>query len=192
MRIQTFVAAAVLATSAVLPSSAAAQGVDPRPANNPEQKPAFAGQTDAPEQKLGVAFDVVTVVEGLQNAWSVAFLPGGKMLITERPGRLRVLGTDGKLSAPVTGLPPVFARGQGGLLDVVLDPAFATNNLIYWSFSEPRENNENNTAVARGKFVDDASAPRVDDVQVIYHQSPSFASPLHFGSRLVFGRDGTL
>ena len=103
-----------------------------------------------------------------------------------------MLGTDGKLSAPVTGLPPVLARGQGGLLDVVLDPAFAKNNLIYWSYSEPRENNENNTAVARGKFVDDAAAPRVDDVQVIYHQSPSFASTLHFGSRLVFGRDGTL
>jgi len=192
MRIQLFAAAAVMATSAVLPCTAASQGVDPRPANNPEQKPAFAGQTDAPEQKLGVAFDVVTVVEGLQNAWSVAFLPGDKMLITERPGRLRVLGTDGKLSAPVTGLPPLLARGQGGLLDVVLDPAFAKNNLIYWSFSEPRENNENNTAVARGKFVDDAAAPRVDDVQVIYHQSPSFASNLHFGSRLVFGRDGTL
>ncbi|MEO7133368.1 MAG: PQQ-dependent sugar dehydrogenase [Vicinamibacterales bacterium] len=192
MRIQLFVAAAVLAMSAVVPFTATAQGVDPRPANNPEQKPAFAGQTDAPEQKLGVAFDVVTVVEGLQNPWSVAFLPGGKMLITERPGRLRVLDTDGKLSTPVTGLPPVLVRGQGGLLDVVLDPAFATNNLIYWSFSEPRENNENNTAVARGKFVDDATAPRVDDVQVIYHQTPSLNSTLHFGSRLVFGRDGTL
>src|SRR5829696_2656263 len=192
MRIQLFVAAAVLATSALLPSTSAAQGVDPRPANNPEQKPAFAGQTDAPEQKLGVAFDVVTVVEGLQNPWSLAFLPGGKMLITERPGNLRVLGTDGKLSSPVAGLPPVLARGQGGLLDVVLDPAFATNNLIYWGFSEPRENNENNTAVARGKFVDDAASPRVDNVQVIYHQTPSMNSPLHFGSRLVFGRDGTL
>ena len=114
------------------------------------------------------------------------------MLVTERPGRLRVVGADGKLSAPVAGLPAVLARGQGGLLDVALDPAFAKNNLIYWSFSEPRENNENNTAVARGKFVDDAAAPRVDDVQVIYHQTPSLASTLHFGSRLVFGRDGTL
>jgi aldose sugar dehydrogenase len=185
------VLAACAIVAAVAPF-ASAQGADPRPANNPEQKPAFAGQTDAPEQKLGVAFDIVTVVEGLQNPWSVAFLPGGKMLITERPGRLRVLGTDGTLSAPVTGLPAVFARAQGGLLDVALDPAFAKNNLIYWSFSEPRENNENNTAVARGKFVDDATAPRVDDVQVIYHQTPSMNSPLHFGSRLVFGRDGTL
>ncbi len=190
MRLKSYITlAAVLA----LASPALAQTpVDPRPANNPEQKPAFAGQTDAPEQKLNVAFDVVTVVEGLQNPWSVAFLPGGKMLITERPGRLRVLSADGKLSAPVTGLPEVAARGQGGLLDVALDPAFAKNGLIYWSLSEPKPNNENNTAVARGKFVDDAAAPRVDDVQVIYHQTPSMASPLHFGSRLVFGRDGTL
>lgn len=189
MRLKSYMTLAVLAlASPVLAQTPA----DPRPANNPEQKPAFAGQTDAPEQKLNVAFDVVTVVEGLQNPWSVAFLPGGKMLITERPGRLRVLSTDGKLSAPVTGLPEVAARGQGGLLDVALDPAFAKNGLIYWSFSEPKPNNENNTAVARGKFVDDAAAPRVDDVQVIYHQTPSMASPLHFGSRLVFGRDGTL
>ena len=189
MRLKSYVTLAVLTLAA---PALAQMPVDPRPANNPEQKPAFAGQTDAPEQKLNVAFDVVTVVEGLQNPWSVAFLPGGKMLITERPGRLRVLSTDGKLSAPVTGLPEVAARGQGGLLDVALDPAFAKNGLIYWSFSEPKPNNENNTAVARGKFVDDATAPRVDDVQVIYHQTPSMASPLHFGSRLVFGRDGTL
>lgn len=171
---------------------AAAQGVDPRPANNPEQKPAVAGQTDVPETKSNVAYDIVTVAEGLQNPWSLAFLPDGKMLVTERPGRLRVVSADGKLSPAVTGLPAVFARGQGGLLDVVLDPAFAKSNLIYWSFSEPQADGTNNTAVARGKFVDDAAAPRVDDVQVIYHQRPSLNSPLHFGSRLVFGRDGTL
>jgi aldose sugar dehydrogenase len=174
-------------------ASAAQTPADPRPANNPAQQPAFAGQTDAPEQKLGVAFDVVTVAEGLQNPWSVAFLPNGKMLVTERPGRLRVVTADGKLSEPVAGLPAVHARGQGGLLDVALDPAFAKNNIIYWSFAELRDNNENNTAVARGKFVDDAAAPRVEDVQVIYHQRPSMpGSTLHFGSRLVFGRDGTL
>jgi glucose/arabinose dehydrogenase len=165
--------------------------VDPRPPNAPHQSPAFPGQTRAPEKRLGVAFDVVTVVEGLQNPWSVAFVPGGKMLVTERPGRLRVVGTDGKLSEPVAGVPPVDARGQGGLLDVTLDPAFASNQTIYWSYAEPREPGVNNTAVARGTFVDGAS-PRVDNVQVIYHQTPSLRSPLHFGSRLIFGRDGTL
>ena len=135
---------------------------------------------------------MVTVAEGLQNPWSLAFLPGGKMLVTERPGRLRVVSADGTLSAAVAGMPAVFSRGQGGLLDVVLDPAFAKTNLIYWSFSEPQADGTNNTAVARGKFVDEATAPRVDAVQVIYHQRPSLNSPLHFGSRLVFGRDGTL
>lgn len=166
-------------------------GVDPRPPNGVGQTPAFPGQTRAPEQKLGVAFEVVTIAGGLQNPWSVAFLPGGKMLLTERPGRLRVLGADGTVSAPVAGLPAVDARGQGGLLDVALDPGFATNQTIYWSYAEPREGGVNNTAVARGRFVDGA-APRVDGVQVIYHQAPSLNSPLHFGSRLVFGRDGTL
>jgi len=192
MRTQLIAAALTLAVGAAGPAHA--QGVDPRPANNPEQKPAAAGQTDAPETKSTVAFDVVTVAEGLVNPWSLAFLPSGKMLVTERPGRLRVLSADGKLSAPVTGLPAVDARGQGGLLDVVLDPAFAKNSLIYWSYSEPKEGQAgvNNTAVARGKFVDDAAAPRVDEMQVIYHQRPSLNSPLHFGSRLVFGRDGTL
>lgn len=193
MKLRVIAAALTLAVGGAA-SSATAQGVDPRPANNPEQKPASAGQTDAPETKSGVAFDVVTVAEGLVNPWSLAFLPGGKMLVTERPGRLRVLGADGTLSAPVAGLPAVDARGQGGLLDVVLDPAFAKNNLIYWSYAEPNEGQAgfNNTAVARGKFVDDPAAPRVDEMQVIYHQRPSFNSPLHFGSRLVFGRDGTL
>jgi glucose/arabinose dehydrogenase len=201
MRISSYVVAAIIG-AALHPAFAEASArqapvaqapVDPRPANNPEQKPATPGQTDAPEKKSGVAFDVVTVVEGLQNPWAVAFLPGGKMLITERPGRLRVLSADGKLSAPVTGLPAVDARGQGGLLDVALDPAFAKNGHIYWSYAEPAaEQGVNNTAVAKGRFVDDAAAPRVEQVQVIYHQRPSLRSPLHFGSRLVFGRDGTL
>jgi aldose sugar dehydrogenase len=166
-------------------------GVDPRPANGAGQKPAFAGQTRAPKQTLNVAFDVVTVAQGLQNPWGLAFLPGGRMLVTERPGRLRVVGADGALSAPVTGLPPVDSRGQGGLLSVALDPQFASNGLIYWSYSEPREGGLNNTAVARGKLVDGA-APRVDGVQVIYHQAPSMNSPLHYGGRLIFAPDGTL
>jgi glucose/arabinose dehydrogenase len=191
MSIRSFILTIVLGVASA--ASAQQAPVDPRPANDPNQKPALAGQTDAPEKKSGVVFDVVTVAEGLQNPWGMAFLPGGKMLVTERPGRLRVLSADGKLSSPVTGLPPVDARGQGGLLDVALDPAFAKNNVIYWSYAEPAaEQGVNNTAVAKGTFVDDAAAPRVDNVQVIYHQRPTLRSTLHFGSRLVFGRDGTL
>jgi glucose/arabinose dehydrogenase len=166
--------------------------VDPRPANAPSQTPAFAGQTDAPAQKSAVAYDIVPVAEGFGNPWSLAFLPDGRMLVTEKPGRLRVVSTDGKMSEPVSGLPAVDARGQGGLLDVVLDPQFATNRLIYWSYAEPQADKTNNTAVARGRFVDDATAPRLENVQVIFHQTPSLASGAHFGSRLVWGRDGTL
>lgn len=179
----------VAAVSAVVWAQQA--GVDPRPPNAPNQKPAFEGQTRAPERKTNVAFEVVTVAEGLQAPWSLEFLPSGKMLVTEKPGRLRVVTPDGKLSPPVTGLPAVDARGQGGLLDVALDPAFATNQMIYWSFSEPQTDGTNNTAVARGKFVDGAE-PRVDNVQVIYHQAPSVTSRGHYGSRLAFAPDGTL
>ena len=167
-----------------------AQGVDQRPPNGRNQTPAFAGQTDAPEKKSNVAFDVVPVAEGFENPWGLAFLPNGKMLVTERPGRLRVVSVDGKLSEPVIGLPPVDARGQGGLLDVALDPNFASNGLIYWTYAEPGDG-VNNTAAARGKFIDGAT-PRVDDIKVIYSQRPSIASRQHYGSRLVFSRDGML
>jgi glucose/arabinose dehydrogenase len=92
----------------------------------------------------------------------------------------------------VTGLPDVLFSGQGGLLDVVLDPAFAKNQLIYLSFSEPHPDKSNNTAVARGRLVADAAAPRLENMQVIYHQTPFTGSIQHYGSRLVFGRDGTL
>ena len=98
---------------------------------------------------------------------------------------------DGTLSAPVTGLPAVDARGQGGLLDVSLDPDFTANRRLYWSYAEPRGGGPNNTAVARGTFVD-GTAPRVEGVEVIYRQTPSLDSPLHFGSRLVWARDKTL
>ncbi|MGD9902984.1 MAG: PQQ-dependent sugar dehydrogenase [Vicinamibacterales bacterium] len=166
-------------------------GVDSRPPNAPNQTPAFAGQTRAPEQRLDVAFEVVTVAEGLQNPWGLAFLPDGRMLVTERPGRLRLVAADGTMSEPVAGLPAVDARGQGGLLDVALDPQFAANHLVYWSYAEPAGRGANHTAVARGRLVDDA-APRVEAVQVVFRQAPSLDSTLHFGSRLVWHRDGTL
>lgn len=185
--------AALLVTGCAVPGSSSAQGagVDPRPPNGTGQTPALAGQTRAPERKTNVAYDTVTVAEGLQNPWGLAFLPDGRLLVTERPGRLRIVSATGVLSEPVAGLPGVDAHGQGGLLDVALDPAFATNRVIYWSYAEPRDGDVNNSAVAKGVLVD-GPTPRVDGVQVIFHQSPSLKSPLHFGSRLIFGRDGTL
>lgn len=192
MHIPSLVAAVVLTASVVSgPEAALAQSLETRKPNAETQKPAFAGQTRAPERKSGVAFDVVNVAQGLEHAWGMAFLPDNKILVTERPGRLRVVSADGTLSEPVAGLPKVDARGQGGLLDVALDPGFAKNRLIYWSYAEPRDNGENNSAVARGTFVD-GPAPRVENVQVIFQQTPSMKSQLHFGSRLVFRPDGTL
>ena len=171
---------------------AAAQGGAPletKPANAPDQKPAFAGQTRAPAVNSNVAYEVQTVAEGLNKPWGLAFLPDGRLLITEKSsGQLRILGTDGKLSAPVAGLPPVDGRNQGGLLGLAVDPKFAQNGLIYWSYSEPQAEGANNTAVARGKLVDG----KVENVQVIFRQTPSLNSTKHYGGRLVFAPDGTL
>ena len=181
----------VLVVTVALVVAAQNAPVQTPPPNAPDQKPAFEGQTRAPERQSNVAFDVVTVVPELQNPWGMTFLPDGRMLLTEKAGRLHVVGKDGTLSEPVTGLPPVDPRGQGGLLDVALDPAYTKNGLIYWSYSEPQADGTNNTAVARGRLVLEGSA-RLENVQVIYHQVPSWQSTMHYGSRLVFGRDGTL
>jgi glucose/arabinose dehydrogenase len=128
-----------------------------------------------------------SVARGLANPWALAFLPDGRFLVTERAGRLRIVERDGRLGEPVAGLPPVDAGGQCGLLDVVLDPKFAENSLIYWSYAEAGEGG-NSTAVARGKL----QGNRLADVQVIFRQLPKVSSTLHCGSRLVFARDGRL
>jgi glucose/arabinose dehydrogenase len=129
---------------------------------------------------------------GLDSPWSLAFLPDGSLLVTERPGRMRLVASDGRLSAPLAGLPPVVARGQGGLLDVVLHPEFARNALVYWSYSEPAPEGgvANSTAVARARL--DARGLRLVDVQPVFRQQPKFPSNAHFGSRLAFARDGKL
>jgi glucose/arabinose dehydrogenase len=129
----------------------------------------------------------VRVARGLANPWAVAFLPDGRYLVTERAGRLRVVEGDGRVGEPVSGLPAVDAGGQCGLLDVVLDPAYAQNGWIYWSYAEAGEGG-NSTAVARGKL----QGNRLVEVQKIFTQLPKVPSQLHCGSRLVFARDGRL
>lgn len=165
--------------------------LETRPANADFLKPAFEGQTRAPLVSADVAYGAVTVAQGLEKPWAIAFLPDGRMLVSEKPGRLRIVGADGKLSPPVTGLPNVDNRNQGGLLGLALDPAFESNRLIYWAYAEGHEGGTTNTAVARGRLVD-GPEPRVEAVQVIYRQAPQMASTLHYGGRLVFARDGTL
>jgi aldose sugar dehydrogenase len=167
-------------------AQAPAKPVETEPPNAPDQKPAFEGQTRAPLVTANVQFDVQTVAKGFDRPWAVAFLPDGRMLVTEKPGRLRLVATDGKLSE-VKGVPKVDARGQGGLLDVILDPQFASNQTIYISYAEPRGKG-NGTAVARGKLGSD----KLTGLRVIWRMKPDMDSKLHYGSRLVFARDGTL
>ncbi|HEX6572014.1 MAG TPA: PQQ-dependent sugar dehydrogenase [Steroidobacteraceae bacterium] len=129
-----------------------------------------------------------TVTRGLERPWGLAFLPDGRALVTEKAGRLRIVGKDGALGEPLEGVPQVDTTGQGGLLDVVLDPAFAQNQTIFLSFAQPRGEGQNATAVARARL----GANGLEDVRVIFQQQPAMTGGHHFGCRLVFGRDGTL
>jgi glucose/arabinose dehydrogenase len=133
---------------------------------------------------------VQTFADGLVHPWGLAFLPDGSALVTERPGRLRHVSPDGALSEPISGVPEMDARRQGGLLDVALDPNFSDNRLVYLSFAEPGEGGTTSTAVARGRLSQDNSA--LSDVEVIFTQRPKVASTMHYGSRLVFDREGRL
>ena len=132
---------------------------------------------------------VETVAKGLSSPWGLAFLPDGRMLVTERPGRLRIVARDGKLSA-VEDVPQVRASGQGGLHDVVLDKDFASNRTIYFCFAEPASGG-GRTAMARGK-LNDGEVPKLDDVKVIFRQDGPLSSGSHYGCRIVQGRDGNL
>jgi len=136
-------------------------------------------------------FRVETVAVGLENPWAIAFLPDGRTLITERPGRLRILDKEGKLSDPLAGVPEVAAVGQGGLLDIALAPDFAKSQRIYFSYAEPR-GIVNGTAVAHARFVDDGKSAKLEDVTVIFRQEPGRGGGFHFGSRLAFAPDGNL
>ncbi len=129
---------------------------------------------------------VETVAQGLEHPWGLAFLPDGRMLVTERPGRLVIVSADGQLS-PVSGVPRVFANGQGGLLDVALDPNFPSNRRIYFSFAEPGRGGAS-TAVARGRL----EGASLQETEIIFRQEPKVRGSAHFGSRLLFAPDGTL
>lgn len=154
--------------------------------------PAAAVITDAPAPAKASKIKVKTFADGLDHPWGLQFLPDGRLLVTERPGRMRLVSKDGKLSEPIAGVPEVAAVGQGGLLDVLLAPDFETSGTIYFSYGEPRGGGKNGTSVARAKLVLDKDGGKLEDVKVIFRQEPAFKSPYHFGSRLVWARDGTL
>jgi glucose/arabinose dehydrogenase len=141
-------------------------------------------QTDA------VPVQAETIADNLEHPWGLDFLPNGDAIVTERPGRIRIL-SNGTLSEPVAGVPKVAARGQGGLLDIAISPDFATSSLVFFSFSEPGKGGAG-TAVARAKLARDGRPARMEDVEVIFSMAKKTKVTRHFGSRLVFAPDGTL
>jgi len=195
------------APSAASPASVSSCApLETRAANAPEQKPAFPGQTRACALKSNVAFDVTVLAKNLDKPWAVEPLPNGDLLITEKAGKLRIVSAKGEVGQPIGGLlpvgsggvsaasgqgglPPITARGQGGLLDVALSPNFARDRTIFWSFSEQREGGSG-TSVARGVLSEDRA--NLEQVRIIFRALPTYNNGLHFGSRLAFGPDNML
>jgi glucose/arabinose dehydrogenase len=179
-KLSLIAAAAIVAACGAEPSGAQPTSGAPAPLEtrkaNTDYRPAFAEQTRAPLASANVAFDVQTVASGLQRPWGLAFLPDGRMLVTEKGGAMRIVTADGKISDPVAGIPAVDARGQGGLLDVIV----GGDGWIYWSYAEPRDGG-NGTAVARGRLNGGA----MSDVKVLWRMTPTYNGDKHYGSRLV-------
>ena len=150
--------------------------------------PAHAQEPRTIETQAGPLV-VETVARGLENPWGLTFLPDGRMLVTEKPGRMRIVTRAGEISKPIGNVPRVAARGQGGLLDVALSPGFARDRTIFFSYSEPGEGGEAGTALARARLDGDSE---LSDVRVIFRQTPKVDGGQHFGSRIVFARDGAI
>lgn len=163
--------------------------LETQPANS-DYKPAFPGQTRIGAVKTTTPYQVDLLAKDLEKPWAVIILPDDRFLVTEKPGYMEVRNTDGSVAKKITGFPKVDAEGQGGLLDVALDPDYASNNIIYWSFSEPYKKG-NLTAVGKGKL--NIEAGTVENPTVIFRALPELDnSNLHYGSRLVFDKDGNL
>ena len=170
-------------TSGVLPP------VETAAPNSPQYKPAFSGQTRIAGIKTKTPLEIKIISDKLLRPWAVIALPDGRLLITEKAGTFRIATTTGMLSDPITGAPKVDDSGQGGLLDVALDPDFITNRIIYWAFSEPVIGG-NHTAIAKGKLANDEKT--IQDIIVIYRALPTYNGRLHYGSRLAFDKEGYL
>jgi glucose/arabinose dehydrogenase len=181
-------AAALLFACATVSSQTCAP-LETRSANASSQRPAFAGQTRACAAPRSAPVKVTVLATGLVRPWAVEPLPDGSLLVTEKPGRMRIVSATGSLGAPLIGVLPVDARGQGGLLDAALSPGFANDRTLYWSYSEPRSGG-NGTSVAKGVLSTDRS--RLEQVSVILRTSPTYDGDKHYGSRLAFGPDGML
>lgn len=156
---------------------------------NTDYKPAFPGQTRIAGVKTRTAYVVEKINSDMQRPWAVVPMPDGRLLITEKSGYMQIHDADGKMLKKITGFPEVDDRGQGGMLDVALDPAYSSNKMIYWSFSEKYENG-NLMSVAKGKLNE--ATGKIENPVVIFRATPGLRSTLHYGSRLVFDKDGHL
>lgn len=156
---------------------------------NADYEPAFEGQTRAPGIKTKTNYEVSVFAKGLSAPWGMVNLPDGRILLTEKGGSMRIVSKSGEVSETITGLPPVNSSGQGGLLDVAVDPNFGQNRMIYWSFSKDGEGGTA-TAVGKGRLSDDEK--RIENAEVIYVARPFFESVLHYGSRLEWDGKGNL
>ncbi|NWJ53469.1 MAG: PQQ-dependent sugar dehydrogenase, partial [Bacteroidetes bacterium] len=154
---------------------------------NSEYQPAFKGQTRIKAVKTNTAYNVEILNKDLGKPWGIINLPDGRFLITDKRGSMNVVSKDGKQVSKIEGFPKVDSKGQGGMLDVALDPNFKTNSTIYFSFSEPFGKG-NLTSVAKGKLSEDFKS--ISDVKVIFRAEPSYDGDKHYGSRLVFDKDG--
>ncbi|WBV51370.1 PQQ-dependent sugar dehydrogenase [Chryseobacterium gambrini] len=163
--------------------------VETKEPNSPEYKPAFAGQTRIKAVKTSTPYKVEVLNKDLGKPWGIVNLPDGRFLITDKRGYMNVVSADGKEISKIEGFPKVDSKGQGGMLDVALDPDFKTNNIIYFSFSEPYENG-NHTAVAKGKLSQDLKT--ISEIKVIFRATPTYDGDKHYGSRLAFDKDGNL
>lgn len=171
-----------------LPAGDTLPPVETRPAENDFQ-PAFEGQTRAPGMRTSIEVKYSVVTDKLKKPWGVVSLPDGRLLVTQKEGTMVIVTGEGEVSKEITGIPEVDSRGQGGLLGLTLDPEFSTNRIVYWAFSEPQQNG-NLTALAKGRLSDDET--KMENVQVIYRATPAFRSTLHYGGRVLFGKDGYL
>lgn len=156
---------------------------------NTDYKPAFEGQTRVAGVKTTFAYEFTVLDSTLNRPWGIAVLPGGRFIITEKDGTMRIVGATGGVGDPLKGIPKVNSEGQGGLLGICLDPSFEQNRMIYWAFSEPLPKG-NVTAVAKGKLSADEKS--VDGVTVIYRAAPEYKGTLHYGGRVLFSKDGHL
>ena len=176
-------------TSAADSPAADCEPLETLPREAPQYEAAFAGQTRACGIASDVAFDVTVLTTALESPWAVEPLPDGALLVTEKPGRMRIVSASGEVGPQIGGVPAVDADRQGGLLDVALSPTFEADRTVFWSFTEPREGG-NGTSVARGVLAPDGT--RLDEVRVILRTQPTYDNSFHFGSRLAFAPDGTL